>query len=211
MHDENAFFAERGFGLTIGFGHRPAVLVVDLIQAFTDPRMMLGADLDAQIAATQTLLTAARKSSLPVFFSTVSYDDADLSDAGIWALKQRGVMTLRAGTAAIELDPRLQRLSSEGLLVKKYASCFFGTDLTSRLLSRGVDTLLLAGCTTSGCVRASAVDALQTGLRPMVVRECVGDRSRSAHDQSLFDLQAKYADVVSIDETCRYIEQLAPA
>jgi nicotinamidase-related amidase len=97
------------------------------------------------------------------------------------------------------------------LLVKKYASCFFGTDLTSRLLSRGVDTLLLAGCTTSGCVRASAVDALQTGLRPMVVRECVGDRSRSAHEQSLFDLQAKYADVVSIEETCRNIERLASA
>ncbi len=211
MHDENAFFAERGFGLTIGFGHRPAVLVVDLIQAFTDPRMMLGADLDAQIAATQTLLAAARSGGLPVFFSTVSYDDADLRDAGIWALKQKGVMTLRAGTAAVELDPRLQRLSGESLLVKKYASCFFGTDLTSRLLSRGVDTLLLAGCTTSGCVRASAVDALQTGLRPMVVRECVGDRSYSAHDQSLFDLQAKYADVVSIEETCRYIEQLAAA
>jgi nicotinamidase-related amidase len=211
MHDENAFFAERGFGLTIGFGHRPAVLVVDLIQAFTDPRMMLGADLDAQVAATQTLLAAARTSGLPIFFSTVSYDDADLKDAGIWALKQKGVMTLRAGTAAVELDPRLQRLSGEGLLVKKYASCFFGTDLTSRLLSRGVDTLLLAGCTTSGCVRASAVDALQTGLRPMVVRECVGDRSRSAHEQSLFDLQAKYADVVSIEETCRNIERLASA
>lgn len=211
MHDENAFFAERGFGLTIGFGHRPAVLVVDLIQAFTDPRMMLGADLDAQVAATQTLLASARTSGLPIFFSTVSYDDADLKDAGIWALKQKGVMTLRAGTAAVELDPRLQRLSGEGLLVKKYASCFFGTDLTSRLLSRGVDTLLLAGCTTSGCVRASAVDALQTGLRPMVVRECVGDRSRSAHEQSLFDLQAKYADVVSIEETCRNIERLASA
>ncbi len=211
MHDENAFFAERGFGLTIGFGHRPAVLVVDLIQAFTDPRMMLGADLDAQVAATQTLLAAARTSGLPIFFSTVSYDDADLKDAGIWALKQKGVMTLRAGTAAVELDPRLQRLSGEGLLVKKYASCFFGTDLTSRLLSREVDTLLLAGCTTSGCVRASAVDALQTGLRPMVVRECVGDRSRSAHEQSLFDLQAKYADVVSIEETCRNIERLASA
>lgn len=205
---EQAFFRERGFGLSIGFGRRPAVLVVDMIQAFTDPGAMLGADLDAQIASTKTLLASARAAGLPVIYSTVSYEDADFKDAGIWALKQKGVMTLRAGTQAVELDRRLQRLAGEGLLVKKYASCFFGTDLTSRLLSRGVDTLLLAGCTTSGCVRASAVDALQTGFRPMVVRECVGDRSQAAHDQSLFDLQAKYADVVALDETCRYIEQL---
>ncbi len=143
-----------------------------------------------------------------ILFSTVSYDEFDLKDAGIWALKQKGLMTLRTGTPEVELDPRLQRLPGESLLPKKYASCFFGTDLTSRLLSQGVDTLLLAGCTTSGCVRASAVDALQTGLRPMVVRDCVGDRSQAAHDQSLFDLQAKYADVVSLDEACRYLEGL---
>lgn len=208
---EQAFFAQRGFGLTIGFGRRPAVLVIDMIQAFTDPQAMLGAPLSAQIEATQALLASARARGLPIFFSTVSYDDGDFKDAGIWALKQKGVMTLRAGTPGVELDPRLQRLSGEGWLVKKYASCFFGTDLTSRLLSRGVDTLLLAGCTTSGCVRASAVDALQTGLRPMVVRECVGDRSQAAHDQSLFDLQAKYADVVGLDEACGYIDQLPHA
>ncbi|MFD0668957.1 isochorismatase family protein [Ramlibacter sp. MAHUQ-53] len=208
---EQAFFAQRGFGLTIGFGRRPAVLVIDMIQAFTDPQAMLGAELSPQVEATQALLAAARVQGVPVFFSTVSYDDADFADAGIWALKQRGVMTLRAGTPAVELDPRLQRLPGEGWLVKKYASCFFGTDLASRLMSRGVDTLLLAGCTTSGCVRASAVDALQSGLRPMVVRECVGDRSRAAHEQSLFDLHAKYADVVGLDEACRYLEQLPPA
>ena len=208
---EQTFFAQRGFGLTIGFGQRPAVLVIDMIQAFTDPQAMLGTPLSSPIDATQRLLSSARARGLPIFFSTVSYDDADFKDAGIWALKQKGVMTLRAGTSAVELDPRLQRLPGEGWLVKKYASCFFGTDLTSRLLSRGVDTLLLAGCTTSGCVRASAVDALQTGLRPMVVRECVGDRSQAAHEQSLFDLQAKYADVVGLEETCHYIQQLPNA
>lgn len=206
---EQAFFEQRGFGLAIGFGQRPAVLVIDMIQAFTDPAMMLGAELGAEIEATQRLLQAARARSVPVLFSTVSYDDADLADAGIWALKQKGVTTLRAGTPQVELDPRLQRLPGEGWLVKKYASCFFGTDLGARLVSRGVDTLLIAGCTTSGCVRASAVDALQSGFRPMVVRECVGDRSRTAHEQSLFDLQAKYADVVGLEESCRYLERLS--
>ncbi|MBM3363978.1 MAG: isochorismatase family protein, partial [Betaproteobacteria bacterium] len=177
MSAEDEFFKQRGFGLTMGFGLRPAVLVVDLIEAFTDPEAMLGSNLDAQVLATQQLLAAARQVAVPIIYSTVSYDQADLADAGIWALKQKGVTTLRAGTSAVALDPRLKRLEGEGWLVKKYASCFFGTDLTSRLVSRGVDTLILAGCTTSGCVRATAVDALQTGLRPMVVRECVGDRS----------------------------------
>lgn len=210
MSADKEFFAQRGFGQTIGFGKRPALLVIDMIQAFTHPEAMLGANLDAQISATQVLLASARARNLPIFFSTVSYDDADFKDAGIWALKQRGVMSLRAGTPEVELDPRLQRLPGESWLVKKYASCFFGTDLSSRLFSQGIDTLLMAGCTTSGCVRASAVDALQTGLRPMVVRECVGDRSQNAHEQSLFDLQAKYADVVSLSQTCRYIDQLTP-
>lgn len=205
---EQEFFEQRGFGLTIGFGRRPAVLVIDMIRAFTDATMMLGAELGPELEATQRLLAAARARGVPVVFSTVSYDDAGLSDAGIWALKQKGVTTLRAGTPEVELDPRLQRLEGEGWLMKKYASCFFGTDLTTRLVSTGVDTLLIAGCTTSGCVRASAVDALQSGFRPMVVLECVGDRSQAAHDQSLFDLQARYADVVSLDETCHYLEQL---
>lgn len=208
MRTEEDFFASRGFGLTIGFGKHPAVLVVDMISAFTDPNAMLGANLDSQITAIQTLLRSARKHQLPIIFSTVSYDESDFKDAGIWALKQKGVLTLRAGTSSVELDPRLERLSGEGWLVKKYASCFFGTDLISRLVTMGVDTLLLVGCTTSGCVRASAVDALQYGLRPVVVRECVGDRSEVAHTQSLFDLQAKYADVVGLEQACNYMDQL---
>jgi nicotinamidase-related amidase len=104
------------------------------------------------------------------------------------------------------VEPRLEFRKGDSLLVKKYASCFFGTDLVSRLLNRQVDTLIITGCTTSGCVRASAVDACQVGFRPMVVREAVGDRSRSAHEQSLFDFNAKYADVVSLEETLQYLE-----
>ena len=112
---------------------------------------------------------------------------------------------------AARLDPRLDFRKTDSLLVKKYASCFFGTDLVSRLLVRQVDTLIITGCTTSGCVRASAVDACQIGFRPMVVREAVGDRSQAAHDQSLFDLNAKYADVVSLAETLQYLNALRAA
>jgi maleamate amidohydrolase len=199
------FFQERGFGLTMGFGERPAVLVVDMVKAFTDPKRMLGADLDSQITATQSLLEAAHARDIPVIFSTVRYDDIDLRDAGIWALKQKGSVTLRAETDGHELDPRLTYAQGDSLLLKKYASCFFGTDLVSRLNSRRIDTLIIAGCTTSGCVRATAVDAIQNGFRPIVVREAVGDRSVAAHEQSLFDLHAKYADVVSLQEVTGFL------
>ena len=206
--EDAAFFRQRGFGLRIGFGERPALLVIDMVKAFTDASMMLGANLDAELAAINPLLGIAHERGIPVIFSTVIYHDADLRDAGIWALKQKGVVTLKAGTDGVEIDPRLDFRSGDSLLVKKYASCFFGTDLTARLVSRGVDTLILTGCTTSGCVRATAVDAVQNGFRPIVVREAVGDRARPAHEQSLFDLQAKYADVVSVDETIAYLSRI---
>lgn len=202
------FFRERGFGHRIGFGKRPALLVIDLINAFTQPKSMLGADLDLQIAATRQLLAVARRADVPVLFSTVAYDDEDLADAGIWALKQKGLTTLRAGTSGVLVDPRLERLPSEALITKKYASCFYGTDLLSRLVVSSVDTLLLAGCTTSGCVRATAVDACQSGYRTMIVAECVGDRSAAAHRQSLFDLDAKYADLVALADSLAYFESL---
>ena len=202
---DEEFFRQRGFGLRIGFGERPALIVVDMLKAFTNPAMMLGANLDNEIAAIQPLLAVAHERAIPVIFSTVMYHDADFRDAGIWALKQKGVVTLKAGTEGVAVDERLDFRAGDSLLVKKYASCFFGTDLTPRLMSRQVDTLIITGCTTSGCVRATAVDAVQTGFRPMVVREAVGDRSASAHGQSLFDLDAKYADVVSLDETLQYL------
>lgn len=208
-NDDAAFFAERGFGLRIGFGLRPTLLVVDMLKAFTNPEMPLGSDLADELAAVRQLLSATRKGEWPVLFSTVQYEDSDLKDAGIWALKQKGVASLRAGTPGVEVDPSLERREEEGLLQKKYASCFFGTDLVSRLNANRSDTLLIAGCTTSGCVRATAVDACQMGFRPMVVREAVGDRSAAAHEQSLFDLDAKYADVVSVDETLQYLASLS--
>jgi maleamate amidohydrolase len=202
------FFLQRGFGQKLGFGQKPALIIVDMANAFTDPTMPLGSNLDKQIAAIQQLLDAAHDRGAPVIFSTVSYEDENLKDAGIFGMKQKGSASLRAGTEGVQIDPRLDFRPGDSLLVKKYASCFFGTDLISRLLVRGADTLIIMGCTTSGCVRATAVDACQNGFRPMVVQEAVGDRSKAAHDQSLFDLNAKYADVVSLEETLQYLSSL---
>ncbi len=206
--DEAEFFAQRGFGQRIGFGERPALVIIDMVKAFTDEKAMLGANLDRELAAIAPLLAAAHGRGVPVIFSTVRYDDADLKDAGIWALKQKGVTTLTADGNGWEVDPRLDFRKTDTLLFKKYASCFFGTDLVPRLLAHRVDTLIITGCTTSGCVRATAVDACQSGFRPMVVREAVGDRSAAAHAQSLFDLDAKYADVVGLDDALAYLESL---
>ena len=207
---DHEFFRERGFGLKMGFGKYPALLVIDIIKAFTDAQRPLGSNLDSQIAATQKLLVVAHDRDIPVIFSSVRYDEADTRDAGIWRLKQKGVVDLAADTNGHEIDPRLDFLPSDSLLMKKYASCFFGTDLIPRLSCRGVDTLIIAGCTTSGCVRATAVDSVQNGFRPIVVEEAVGDRSKAAHDQSLFDLNAKYADVVSLEETLNYLNIATP-
>ncbi|OJX64541.1 MAG: carbamoylsarcosine amidase [Micrococcales bacterium 73-13] len=209
--DSEQFFRNRGFGLKIGFGAKPAILSIDFINAFTDASMPLGSDLTAEIGAAREALDAGREAGVPIIHTSVSYDDADLVDAGVWALKQAGTTTLRSGTPAVELDERVGFRTGEQILVKKYASAFFGTDLVPRLVSQGVDTVIVLGCTTSGCVRASSVDAVQNGFRPIVVREAVGDRSPRAHEQALFDLEQKYADVVSLAEAVAYLRSTAAA
>jgi maleamate amidohydrolase len=202
---DKQFLEERGFGQSLGFGKQPALLVVDLIMAFTDAARPLGSNLDSQIAATNQLIGAMRKRGAPIIFTTVSYSDPGLKDAGIWGLKMKGTSSLIEQGDGPSLDPRLDKTAGDPLLAKKYASCFFGTDLVPRLVTDAVDTLIITGCTTSGCVRASAVDAIQNGFRPIVVREAVGDRSQAAHDQSLADLHWKYADVVSLATALDYL------
>jgi maleamate amidohydrolase len=198
----------RGFAGRMGYGSHPAVLVVDLIRGFTDLRSPLASDLDAQIANTRRILEAARAAGAPVIFSTVAYDEA-LDEAGVWALKVPNNSWLVEGSEWVQVDERLGREPGDMLLVKKYASCFFGTDLPSRLVSHGVDTLIITGCTTSGCVRASAVDACSYGFRTIVVEDAVGDRAPLSHLTCLFDIDAKYGDVETTDAVTAYLEDIA--
>jgi maleamate amidohydrolase len=201
------FYVRKGFAARVGFGARPALLVIDIIRAFTDLRSPLASNLDDQIAAIRTMLAAARERDIPIIFSTVAYD-ADLQEAGIWIRKIPSNSWLVEGSEWVELDARLDRRPREMLLVKKYASCFFGTDLAARLVSRQVDTLLITGCTTSGCVRATAVDACSLGLHTIVVQEAVGDRAELPHIANLFDIDAKYGDVVDLQDALGYLERL---
>ncbi|MDQ0219522.1 isochorismatase family protein [Peribacillus cavernae] len=198
--DDELFFKDRGFGKLLGFGKNPCLVVVDIITGFTDPAMPMGSDLSSQIVQVNKLLDKMHSLNLPVIFTTISYDDEALSDSGIWFKKMEGLKTLKSGTEAVKVDNRLNFRKGDGLIIKKYASAFFGTDLTSRLNANNIDTVIIVGCTTCGCVRATAVDALQYGYSPIVVEDAVGDRSAASHEQSLFDLQQKYADVLKTDE-----------
>lgn len=190
-------YADQGLGGRIGFGARPAIVVVDLIKGFTDPRSPFGSDLDAEVRATLELTAAAREYGIPVIYSTIVYDPS-LRDAGLWLRKIASNKWLVEGSEWTELDPRLGRRPGETVVVKKYASCFFGTDLMSQLQALAVDTVLITGCTTSGCVRATAVDACSSGLHTIVVEEAVGDRARLPHLAALFDIDSKYGDVVTL-------------
>jgi nicotinamidase-related amidase len=190
----------RGFGGRQGAGERPAVVVVDFIEGFTNPDSALACDADAAVEATRTLLDAARSASVPVLFTTVAYDEVDLERAAMFVAKAPALATLRPGSPWIEVDARLGRLPEEPVLVKLFASAFFGTNLDELLRGAACDTVVVAGASTSGCVRATAVDALQYGYRVLVPRDAVADRAVDAHNGSLLDIDAKYGDVISIDE-----------
>ncbi len=185
-----------GFGEAGGFGRRPALIVVDLSRGFTDPASPLGTEMDDVVAATRTMLDAAREAGLPIVFTTVVYDDANERAAAVFLRKVPALRVLQPGSEWIEVDPRLGRRAGEPVLSKAFASAFFGTPLAAILA--GHDCLLVCGATTSGCVRATVVDALQHGLMPVVPRECVGDRWPAAHEASLFDIEHKYGDVVAL-------------
>ena len=200
----------RGFGGRQGAGERPAVVVVDFIEGFTNPESTLACDADAAVEATRSLLDAARAASVPVFFTTVAYDEADLERAAMFVAKAPALATLRPGSPWIEVDARLGRRSEEPVLVKLFASSFFGTNLDELLRAAGCDTVIVAGASTSGCVRATAVDGVQHGYRVLVPRESVADRAVDAHNGSLLDIDAKYGDVISIGEAIAAVERARP-
>jgi maleamate amidohydrolase len=209
MSDEEArrVYAAARLGQAVTMGERPAVLVVDFSCGFTDPECALGSDLSDEVEATRQLLDAARAKGLPVVFTTIGYEPS-LKDGGLWLQKVPSLGDLQVGGRWVEIDPRLAPRADETIVLKKGASAFFGTNLAAILISQGVDSVVLCGATTSGCVRATAIDLLQHGFPSLVPRECVGDRAQAPHEANLFDIHAKYADVVSLDEALAYVESV---
>ena len=199
-----------GFGHRIGFGTRPALLVVDMQVGFTDPeKSPLAGNLAPQISAIGKLLPVVRRGRWPVIFTTTGYEPHSQADAGLWACKAPSLRLLKRGSDLVDLDPRLCVEPGDLVITKQYASAFFATNLASTLTALAVDTVLVTGCTTSGCVRASVVDALSHGFRPIVVVEGVGDRAKEPHDASLFDIENKYGDVVGLEEVRKYLTSLS--
>ncbi len=207
--DYLAFYDKRGYGHRVGFGKRPAVLVIDFSIAFTvGTENFPGGGYDAEVAKARALLDAARKAGgIPILYTTIAYAP-DMQDAGHWAAKIPWINGLQTGTREVEIDERLGGRADEPVLVKKYPSAFFGTPLDAELKRLGVDTLIIAGCTTSACVRATTVDSMQHGYRTILAADAIGDITPLLHRVNLTDLVSRYADAASVAELQDYFADL---
>ena len=192
-------YRQQGFGQTIRHGNRPALLVVDFVNGFLDPAIFGGGNILEAAKRTQPLLEAARDIGVPIVFTRIVYAE-DGSDAGVWCEKAPRLKTLTESAAASQVVDFLAPRTGELVVRKTQASAFFGTALSSYLTYKGIDSVVIAGCTTSGCVRATVVDAISHNFRPVVVAECVGDRARGPHEANLFDIGQKYADLLDLKE-----------
>ena len=192
-------YKRQNLGNPLGPGRSPALLIVDFVNGFDDPAVFGGGNIHPAVLKTMDLLAACRSKRLPVIFTRIVYAD-DGSNLGVFAEKLPGLRRLTEDAPVSQIVPELAPLPGEYIVRKTQPSAFMGTELGAWLIRRRVDTLLVAGATTSGCVRASVVDAASLNFRPLVVRDCVGDRALGPHEANLFDMQQKYADIIGLDE-----------
>ncbi|MEA2768519.1 MAG: maleamate amidohydrolase [Acetobacteraceae bacterium] len=210
MENELDIYRQQGFANRMGLGQAPAVLIIDFVVGFTDPAHFGGGNIGAAITGTRQLLTLARVRGWPVAHTRVVYAD-DGSDVSAFTMKVPALLKLTETSPLSQFVPELTPAPGEAVFRKKHASAFFGTDLVAWLAFRRIDTLLVAGCTTSGCVRASVIDASAHNVRPIVITDCVGDRAVGPHEANLFDMGQKYADLLSMDELRAAVGSNAPA
>jgi len=204
--DTDRVYERAGFGAAVRRGSRPALVVVDLTRGFTEPEFPTGGDLTSTVEATAELVAAARTGGVPVLWTVIAYTPAEADgEAVTWLAKAPGMRSLREGGEAVALDPRLPYEEQDHLIVKKGASAFFDTPLAPLLTGLGCDTAVVCGATTSGCVRATAVDAVQYGWPVLVPADACGDRAADPHEAALFDIQAKYGDVVGRADGVKYL------
>ncbi|MBL8378437.1 MAG: isochorismatase family protein [Burkholderiales bacterium] len=205
--DDLEVYKRQGFDNPSGFGKRPALVIVDFVNGFADPGKFGGGNIAPAIAATVKLLAFFRERRLPVAHTRVVYAD-DGSDWGVFTLKAPALKTLTESAHASQIVAELTPMAGEYVVRKRQASAFFGTELNAWLTMQRVDTVVVAGCTTSGCVRATVVDAMQNNFRTVVATECVGDRAIGPHEANLFDMRQKYADLHDNAAVMRAIDAL---
>jgi maleamate amidohydrolase len=195
----------------LGFGHRPALLVIDFLQAYTTPGSPLHAPgVVSAVGRLPPLLRAARAARIPILHTGVLYNPRNFEDGGAWIRKAPVLKLLVPENPLSAFDSAACPAAGETVVIKNYSSAFAGTSVAATLAAARVDTVLMAGCTTSGCIRASAVDAIQNGFRPMIIAECVGDRHADPHRAALRDIDEWFGDVVSRAEAIRYLFGLHP-
>lgn len=199
-------YERAGFAGRLAFGKRPALLIVDLVRAYTDPASGLYLDAAAAVASNTRISDRARKQKIPVIYTQVVYDDGGIT-GGLFYKKIPALRSFTGTTQLGEFAPEVAPQPTDLIVQKQYASAFFGTSLASTLRALEVDCLLITGFSTSGCVRATAVDAIQHGFAPFVIRDACADRDPAPHEASLFDLQAKYAEVISESQALGLILQ----
>jgi maleamate amidohydrolase len=207
QEDKQDVYRRAGLANRLGFGHKPALVVVDMQIGFTDPEQsVLAGNLDNEVIVINRLIAAARPHAIPIIFAAIELDPIHQADGGLWVEKIPTLRHFKRGSIYVEIDPRMQRQADDLIIVKQYASAFFGTPLAPALTAQGIDTLLVTGCTTSGCVRATVIDAISHGFRPIIPLEAVGDRAQEPHDASLFDMGSKYGDVLPVEEVIHYLD-----
>jgi N-carbamoylsarcosine amidase len=209
---DTGIYQDRGFQRRIGFGSRPALVHIDLANAWTRPGHAFSCDgMDTIIPAVQALNEAGRAKGLPIVFTTTAYEDVDgpNSGMGLWVHKIP-VEHLKVGTEPVQIDSRIAPEPGELVIVKKRASGFHGTPLSSYLNAQGVDTVIITGVTMAGCVRHTTEDAIAEGFRPIVVREAVGDRVPGVVEWNLFDIDAKFGDVEPLERVLDYLGGIEP-
>ncbi|HJS49561.1 MAG TPA: isochorismatase family protein [Gaiellaceae bacterium] len=212
FHADTGIYRERGFQRRVGFGRRPGLLHIDLANAWTRPGHAFSCDgMDTIIPAVQALNEAGRAKGIPIVYTTTAYADVEgpNSDMGLWVHKIP-VELLHLGTDAVEIDERIAPQAGELVIVKKRASGFHGTHLSSYLNAQGVDTVIITGVTMAGCVRHTTEDAIAEGFRPIVVREAVGDRVPGVVQWNLFDIDAKFGDVEPLERVLEYLAGIEP-
>jgi maleamate amidohydrolase len=198
-------YSRQGFGQALSLGPPFGLLVVDFVNGFADPEEFGGENIAAAIEKTVVLLAEARKRTWPCAFSRIVYAN-DGSDGGVFARKVPSLLSLKENAVGSAIVPQLAPIAGELVVRKTVPSAFFGTNLTSWLVERGVRTLVVAGAVTSGCVRASVVDAMSWGFQPVVLSDCVGDRAMQPHQASLFDIAQKYGEVMTLAEFLARLE-----
>ena len=206
VNDKHAIYAHQGLGGTSGVGARCALVLVDFVNAFVDVDQLGGPHIEAAAQASVPLLAAFRRLQLPVVHTRVVFE-ADGSNLNVFARRVPALQKLTEDAAGSQIVPALTPRPGEWVLRKQSASAFFETGLAAWLHDRGVDTAVVVGCTTSGCVRATVVDAMQHNFRTVVVADCVGDRALEPHDANLFDMRQKYADVMTRDELLAHLDR----